>query len=99
MVMPQMRQARNSTTRKYYQPWKDAFPASQCPHCAGKQGFRGEERTFDTWFDSGISELQIIRYLRDDDFFKKMFPCSIRPQGKDIVRTWCYYSILEPTSS
>ncbi|WXG42910.1 MAG: valine--tRNA ligase [Promethearchaeati archaeon SRVP18_Atabeyarchaeia-1] len=79
---------------KYYQPWKDAFPASQCPHCAGKQGFRGEERTFDTWFDSGISELQIIRYLRDDDFFKKMFPCSIRPQGKDIVRTWCYYSIL-----
>jgi valyl-tRNA synthetase len=79
---------------KYYQPWKDQPSYSQCPHCAGKQGFKGEERTFDTWFDSGISELQIIRYLRDEEFFKKMFPCSMRPQGKDIVRTWCYYSIL-----
>jgi valyl-tRNA synthetase len=79
---------------KYYQPWRDPFPLTQCPHCGAKQGFRGEERTFDTWFDSGISELQIIRYLRDDEFFQKMFPCSIRAQGKDIVRTWCYYSIL-----
>jgi valyl-tRNA synthetase len=79
---------------QYYQPWKDQPPLRQCPHCGERKGFRGEERTFDTWFDSGISQLQIMRYLRDEGFFNKLFPCSIRPQGKDIVRTWCYYSIL-----
>jgi valyl-tRNA synthetase len=78
----------------YYQPWRNAPPFSRCPHCGAKGGFKGEERTFDTWFDSGISQLQILHYLRDEEFFKKLFPCSIRPQGKDIVRTWCYYSIL-----
>jgi valyl-tRNA synthetase len=78
----------------YYQPWKDQPPLKQCPHCGASQGFRGEERTFDTWFDSGISQLQIMRYLRDEEFFKKLFPCSLRAQGKDIVRTWCYYSLL-----
>ncbi|WXG45553.1 MAG: valine--tRNA ligase [Candidatus Atabeyarchaeum deiterrae] len=79
---------------EYYQPWKDAPPFVKCSHCGAKEGFKGEERTFDTWFDSGISELQILGYLRDEESFKKLFPCSIRPQGKDIVRTWCYYSIL-----
>jgi valyl-tRNA synthetase len=78
----------------YYQPWKDQPPIRQCPHCGARKGFRGEERTFDTWFDSGISQLQIMRYLRDEEFFRKLFPCSLRAQGKDIVRTWCYYSLL-----
>jgi valyl-tRNA synthetase len=78
----------------YYQPWRSPPPFNQCQHCGSKEGFKGEERTFDTWFDSGISQLQILRYLRDNEFFNKLFPCSIRPQGKDIVRTWCYYSIL-----
>lgn len=79
---------------EYYQPWRNPPPFSRCPHCGSKEGFKGEERTFDTWFDSGISQLQIIYYLRDEEFFKKLFPCSVRPQGKDIVRTWCYYSVL-----
>lgn len=79
---------------KYYQPWRDPPPIKKCPHCGCEAGFKGEERTFDTWFDSGISQLQILYYLRDNDFFKKAFPCSIRPQGKDIIRTWLYYSLL-----
>ncbi|MHA1594691.1 MAG: valine--tRNA ligase [Candidatus Baldrarchaeia archaeon] len=79
---------------KYYQPWREPPPFDKCPHCGSKKGFRGEERTFDTWFDSGISNLQILRYLRDQKFFERTFPCSLRPQGKDIVRTWLYYTIL-----
>ncbi|MHA1835871.1 MAG: valine--tRNA ligase, partial [Candidatus Odinarchaeia archaeon] len=79
---------------KYYQPWREKPPVDKCPSCGGTEGFIGEDRTFDTWFDSGISQLQILYYLRDDDFFKKAFPCSIRPQGKDIIRTWLYYSLL-----
>ena len=44
--------------------------------------------------DSSISELFILKYKKDDDFFKKAYPCNLRPQGKEIVRTWLYYTIL-----
>ena len=44
--------------------------------------------------DSSISGLQIIGYLRDEKLFKKAFGTVMRPQGKDIVRTWLYYSLL-----
>ncbi len=77
---------------KYYQPWKDKAPFEHC-ECGSKR-FVGEERTFDTWFDSSISGLFVIKYLRDQEFFEKAFPASLRPQGIDIVRNWLYYSIL-----
>ncbi len=55
----------------------------------------GEERVFDTWFDSSISPLYILKWGRDDKFFNKAKPCSLRPQGKEIVRTWLYYTVLK----
>jgi valyl-tRNA synthetase len=54
----------------------------------------GEERVLDTWFDSSISELNMLKYHEDDKFFKKAYPATLRPQGKEIVRTWLYYTIL-----
>ncbi|MGQ4915188.1 MAG: valine--tRNA ligase [Candidatus Asgardarchaeia archaeon] len=78
----------------YYQPWKQDPPFDKCPHCGSTEGFKGEWRTFDTWMDSSISSLQAIWYMRDEEIFKKAFPCSLRPQGKDIVRTWLYYTLL-----
>lgn len=77
---------------KYYQPWREKAPFGQCSCGSGE--FVGEERTFDTWFDSSISELYVLGYGRDDEFFRRAFPASIRPQGMDIVRSWLYYSIL-----
>ncbi len=78
---------------KYYRPWKDACPVKKCPKCKGTE-FRGEERTFDTWMDSSITELYHTFYKQDDSIFAKAFPCSVRPQGKDIVRTWLFYTLL-----
>lgn len=78
---------------KYYRPWKDPSPIQQCLKCGGKE-FVGEERTFDTWMDSSVSPLYISRYGLDEEFFKKTYPATIRPQSKDIVRTWLYYTIL-----
>ncbi len=78
---------------KYYQPWREPPPVDKCPVC-GSRKFKGEWRTFDTWFDSSISALFISGYLRDKDLFKKAFPVSLRPQGKEIVRTWLYYTLL-----
>ncbi|UCD07569.1 MAG: valine--tRNA ligase [Candidatus Aenigmatarchaeota archaeon] len=78
---------------KYYQPWKEKPPVKKCPKCGGKD-FIGEERVFDTWFDSSISPLYVLGYGRKNGFFKKSVPCSLRPQGKEIVRTWLYYTLL-----
>jgi len=78
---------------KYYQPWKQESPISECSKC-GFNEFVGEERTFDTWMDSSISPLYVTKFQKDEEFFKKTYPTSIRPQAKDIVRTWLYYTLL-----
>lgn len=77
----------------YYRPWAESPPVDKCPKC-GHAEFTGETRTFDTWMDSSISELVVCGYMQDDSLFKRSFPCSIRPQGKEIVRTWLFYTLL-----
>ncbi|MGQ9515201.1 MAG: valine--tRNA ligase [Thermoproteota archaeon] len=78
---------------RYYRPWKEDPPFKRCKYCKGME-FVGETKTFDTWFDSSISPLMISKYKRDRTFFKRIFPNSLRPQAKEIVRTWLYYTIL-----
>jgi valyl-tRNA synthetase len=90
---------------KYYQPWKESPPKNAEIFKRGvytgkkvkdfpKIEWKGETRVFDTWFDSSISELVLTQYNRDPEFFKKAYPVSLRPQGKEIVRTWLYYTLL-----
>ncbi len=55
----------------------------------------GEEKVFDTWMDSSNSNLFVSGYLNDMETFEKAFPTAIRPQGKEIVRTWLYYTLLK----
>lgn len=78
---------------KYYRPWMEKCPIQECPKC-GAGEFVGEERTFDTWMDSSVSPLFVSRYGKDEEFFNAVYPASIRPQSKDIVRTWLYYTLL-----
>jgi len=77
---------------KYYQPWKEPPPIKKCK--CGSTEFRGETRVFDTWMDSSITPLYILGYSRYPKFFKKTFPCTLRPSGKEILRSWGYYTIL-----
>ncbi len=87
---------------KYYEPTKENVPKESVVVKEGKiigkisdfkeEKWVGENRIFDTWFDSSISELNIIEY--PSEFAKKAYPVSLRPQGKDIVRTWLYYTVL-----
>lgn len=79
---------------KYYQPWKQPCPIKKCPAC-GSSEWRGETRVLDTWFDSANSASYLLGKGRNDEFFKKHLPCTLRPQGKEIVRTWLYYSLLK----
>ncbi len=77
---------------RYYRPWREN-PAAKCS--CGSADFTGETRVFDTWFDSSISPLYILKYYSDRRFFDSHNPCSLRPQGKEIVRTWLYYTLLK----
>jgi valyl-tRNA synthetase len=77
---------------KYQQPWKEAPEQKECPKCGSKE-IIGDKRVLDTWFDSSNTPL----YIHDfgTEFFEKNPVCSLRPQGKEIVRTWLYYSVLK----
>ncbi|PWI49190.1 valine--tRNA ligase [Candidatus Heimdallarchaeota archaeon B3_Heim] len=86
---------------RYYDAWKEQSPMIKCIKCGKSlKDAQGEVRTFDTWFDSSISELaacnfgEIFFQDKEQQFFEKNFPCSVRPQGKEIVRTWLFYTIL-----
>ncbi|MCK4847435.1 MAG: valine--tRNA ligase [Candidatus Heimdallarchaeota archaeon] len=86
---------------RYYEAWKERGPIKTCQKCGNSlDDAHGDVRTFDTWFDSSISELAACNYgniffgENNNQFFEKTFPCSIRPQGKEIVRTWLFYTIL-----
>ncbi len=78
---------------KYYRPWKESPPFEKCKKC-GNDTFEGEFRTFDTWFDSSITPLFLSKFWKDEKFFEKVYPISIRPQGYEIIRTWLYYTML-----
>jgi valyl-tRNA synthetase len=92
------------TPGKYYEPWKEPPERKFEVYQEGKQiglvkdfknvKWEGEIRVLDTWMDSSISELVVLKYKKDSEFFKKAYPCSLRPQGKEIIRTWLYYTLL-----
>jgi len=95
----------------YVQPWKDNPPeGSEVLDRESKKSvgsyselkeklgeIYGEEKVFDTWMDSSNSNLFVSGYLKDGEIFSRSFPTSIRPQGKEIVRTWLYYTLLKST--
>jgi len=78
----------------YVRPWKEKPPkGAKCKKC-GSNEFVGDERTFDTWFASSVSALYITKFYDDKKYFNDFYPVSIRPQGKEIIRTWLFYSLL-----
>jgi len=93
----------------YVQPWCESPPPNSrvldretkedlgewSDLMGGLGDIQGEEKVFDTWMDSSNSNLFVSGYLNDDDTFERAFPTGIRPQGKEIVRTWLYYTLLK----
>jgi len=93
----------------YVQPWRESPPpdsevldrdtrkilGSFVDLSSSLGELEGEERVFDTWMDSSNSNLYVSGYISDPELFERAFPTSIRPQGKEIVRTWLYYTLLK----
>ncbi|MHA1785320.1 MAG: valine--tRNA ligase [Candidatus Helarchaeota archaeon] len=67
-------------------------PVEKCPKCSGK--LKGVTDVCDCWIDSSITPLMISKWNEDDEFFKKTYPSSLRPQGYEIIRTWAFYTIF-----
>ena len=96
---------------KYVQPWKDLPPSDSivldretCKELGKYEDLKselgnleGEEKVFDTWMDSSNSNLYVSGYLSNPELFERAFPTGVRPQGKEIVRTWLYYTLLKST--
>jgi valyl-tRNA synthetase len=82
----------------YYQPWKQAAPPEiaegGCTKCGSKE-FVGEEKVFDTWMDSSCAHLYVQHYHDNRAWFDAHAPCALRPNGRDIIRTWTYYATLK----
>ena len=95
----------------YVQPWRDSPPKGSevldreskvtlglYEEMANQLGeLTGEEKVFDTWMDSSNSNLFVSGYGENQELFAKAFPTALRPQGKEIVRTWLYYTLLKST--
>tara|TARA_B100000925_G_scaffold70897_2_gene49215 strand:- start:758 stop:3247 length:2490 start_codon:yes stop_codon:yes gene_type:complete len=93
----------------YVQPWREQPPAgSRVLNRISREDVGsfedmsdslgeiiGEEKVFDTWMDSSNSNLFVSGYLNHPEIFEKSFPTALRPQGKEIVRTWLYYTLLK----
>ncbi|MFA5383034.1 MAG: class I tRNA ligase family protein, partial [Candidatus Micrarchaeia archaeon] len=62
-----------------------------CPNCGEKM--IGENSVCDCWVDSSISPLIVSKWEEDEEFFNKIYPCDLRPQGVEIIRTWAYYTL------
>ena len=93
----------------YVQPWRDMPPTGSevldretrefvafyddIGESLGK--IVGETKVFDTWMDSSNSNLFVSGYLNNPEMFERAFPTALRPQGKEIVRTWLYYTMLK----
>jgi valyl-tRNA synthetase len=93
----------------YVQPWKEMPPSGsrvlsrdEKVDVGGYEELKetlgnivGEEKVFDTWMDSSNSNLFVSGYLNNPEVFENAFPTALRPQGKEIVRTWLYYTLLK----
>jgi len=63
-------------------------------HKERKLHVHGETKVFDTWMDSSVSNQYIVAPYRHTAWGKSHV-VSVRPQGRDIVRTWLYYTTLK----
>jgi valyl-tRNA synthetase len=73
-------------------PLKDR-PKGSCK--CGSTEFVGEEDVLDTWFTSSLTPQINCRWVDDKNFFEKMFPMDLRPQGHDIIALWAFNTIVK----
>ncbi len=59
-----------------------------------RDGFVGDPDVMDTWATSSLTPQIAGGWEEDDDLFPRVFPCDLRPQGPEIIRTWLFSTVL-----
>ncbi|MHA1298384.1 MAG: valine--tRNA ligase [Candidatus Helarchaeota archaeon] len=67
-------------------------PVDKCPKCGGE--IEATSDVCDCWVDSSVTPLVISKWETNDEYFKKTYPSTMRPQGYEIIRTWAFYTIF-----
>ncbi|MDD5649944.1 MAG: valine--tRNA ligase [Candidatus Nanoarchaeia archaeon] len=70
-------------------------PKKKCK--CGSNLFTGEKDVMDTWNTSSLSPQIITNWIKDKNYNTniEMYPCSLRPQAHDIIRTWLFYTLIK----
>ncbi|MCL4363987.1 class I tRNA ligase family protein, partial [Patescibacteria group bacterium] len=89
--------------------WGIRIPAYQCQstkkwfieevtpkRCAicGKNDFKQDEDTFDTWFSSAQWPFATLETQKDKNFYKYFYPTTVMETGYDILRAWVARMIM-----
>ncbi|WP_271394277.1 valine--tRNA ligase [Neomicrococcus lactis] len=61
-------------------------------------GFMGDPDVLDTWATSSLTPQIVGKWGVDEDYFSKVFPFDMRPQGHDIIRTWLFSTVVRADS-
>ena len=72
----------------------DEQPHKACSNCGGIN-FEPELDVMDTWATSSLTPQIVGHWLRDPEFYQKVYPFALRPQAHDIIRTWAFYTIAK----
>ncbi len=72
-------------------PARDKLKEEKCPKCGHRM--KGETDTCDVWVDSAITPLVIAGWPDDKKLMKRALPSAMRINGRDIIRTWDFYTI------
>ncbi len=70
-----------------------AQPKKACD-CGSKE-FTPDKDIMDTWATSSLTPQINLKWKKDDKFFKKMFPMSLRPQAHDIISFWLFNTVVK----
>jgi len=75
-------------------PLEDKPPVKKCSKCSSTE-FIPEKDVMDTWATSSLTPEIALKWKEDDEFFKKMYPMSLRPQAHDIISFWAFNTIVK----
>lgn len=76
-------------------------PMSTCPEGYTEaqrnqpDGFTAETDVMDTWMTSSLTPQIGSHDMLNPNRHEKLFPCDIRPQAHEIIRTWAFYTIVK----
>ncbi|TAL58355.1 MAG: valine--tRNA ligase, partial [Nanoarchaeota archaeon] len=65
------------------------------PCKCGSTEFTPEKDIMDTWATSSLTPQIALKWVEDEEFFKKMYPMSLRPQAHDIISFWLFNTLVK----